>query len=68
MGSEMVGVMNAESGVPYCSLLLWARGFSLNRWSEQGLFVDYYKRKRAFFLLVKGERTPLFTTPGPGKA
>jgi len=33
----MVGVMNAESGVPYCSLLLWAKGFSPGHWPQNEL-------------------------------
>jgi hypothetical protein len=44
-------------------LFVWLIGkhwsFFLNRWIEQGLFVDYYKRKRAFFHLVKGERNTI---------
>jgi hypothetical protein len=44
-------------------LIVWLIGkhlsFFLNRWSEQGLFVDYYKRKRAFFHLVKGEKNTI---------
>ncbi len=44
-------------------LFVWLLGkhwsFFLQRWAEQGLFVDYYKRKRAFFQLVKGERNTI---------
>lgn len=41
-------------------LFVWLVGkhwdFFLHGWKEQGLFVDHYKKKRAFFQLVKGEK------------
>jgi hypothetical protein len=44
-------------------LFVWLLGkhwsFFLKRWGAQGLFVDHYRRKRAFFQLVKGERNTI---------